>query len=39
MVTPEEGLQTRLVSKRDEINVVDDGQRHCSAPIVLRDRA
>jgi hypothetical protein len=39
MVTPEKGLQTRVVSKRNEINFVDDRQLHCAAPIDLRDRA
>jgi hypothetical protein len=39
MVTPEKGLQTRVVSKRNEIIFVDDRQLHCAAPIDLRDRA
>ena len=39
MITPEKGLQTRVVSKRNEINFVDEVQMHCIAPIDLRDRA
>jgi hypothetical protein len=39
MVTPEKVLQTRVESKQNEINFVDDGQLHCAAPIDLRDRA
>jgi hypothetical protein len=39
MITPEKGPQTRVVSKRNEINFVDEGQLRCFAPVDLRDRA
>jgi hypothetical protein len=39
MVTSEKGLQTRVVSMRNEINFVDDVQLRCVAPVDLRDRA
>jgi hypothetical protein len=39
MATPEKGLQTHVVSKRNKINFVDDRQFHGVVPIELRDRA
>jgi hypothetical protein len=39
MVTPENELQTRALSGRNEISIIGVGHLHRAKPIDLRDRA